>query len=87
MSGIENRAMDGVQNEAEEARVDGEGTYQGEGTYHGDAGAGSSTRSLSLSVNGQNTTLHYPIGKYDILQIKIWIFWKLYLNFSCISVS
>ena len=81
MSGIENRAMDGVQNEAEEARVDGEGTYQG------DAGAGSSTRSLSLSVNGQNTTLHYPIGKYDILQIKIWIFWKLYLNFSCISVS
>ena len=81
MSGIENRAMDGVQNEAEEARVDGEGAYQG------DAGAGSSTRSLSLSVNGQNTTLHYPIGKYDILQIKIWIFWKLYLNFSCISVS
>ena len=79
MSGIENRAMDGVQNEAEEARVDGEGTYQGD--------AGSSTRSLSLSVNGQNTTLHYPIGKDDILQIKIWIFWKLYLNFSCISVS
>ena len=55
MSGIENRAMDGVQNE--EARVAGEGTYQGDDV------AGSSTRSLSLSVNGQNTTLHYPIGK------------------------